>query len=149
MLKRNCGFTLIEIMVVVAVILIILVIALPNMLRSRMNANEIAAIGHCRLVSNACQSYYSNNMPHAYPTGLTDLVAPTSVPPYIDTALSSGKKQGYEFTYTFVNEDSFTLRANPKTPGRTGVRYFYVDETGVIRANASQEAGPTDTPVSG
>lgn len=147
--RRNSGFTLIEIMVVVAVILIVLTLALPGMLRSRMNTNEIAAIGHCRLLASSCQSFYTNVSPHSYPSNLKNLVSPTSVPPYIDTTLASGEKQGYKFEYSLVSEESFTVLASPTNPGRTGVRYFYVDETGVIRGRTGGPAGPTDPPVSG
>jgi hypothetical protein len=114
-----------------------------------MNANELAAIAHCRLISNSCQSYYSNTIPHTYPSLLTDLIAPNSNPPYIDTTLASGERQGYVFEYNLVNEDSFTLRASPKTPGRTGIRYFYVDELGVVHNKDNEEAGPNDPIVSG
>ncbi|MDD5291949.1 MAG: type II secretion system protein [Candidatus Omnitrophica bacterium] len=148
-IRRKSGFTLVEIMVVVAIILIVMTLALPNILRSRMNANEVAAIAHCRLISTACQSYYSNSIPHVYPNSLEDLIEPNSSPAYIDTTLASGEKQGYIFTYDLVNEDSFTLNAAPRTPGRTGVRYFYTDETGVIRNKNDEEAGPDDPPVSG
>ena len=149
MFRGKLGFTLVEIMVVVGIILIVLTLALPAMLRSRLHANEVAAISHCRLISNACQAFYTHVNPHTYPTSFDDLIAPTSDPPYIDTVLASGEKQGYEFNYTRVDEDSFTLRANPRTPGRTGSRYFYVDETGVIRNAEGGEAGAGDDPVSG
>lgn len=149
MLRKVSGFTLIEIMVVIGVILIILALALPNMLRSRLNANEIAAIANCRLISNACQSFYTNVMPHAYPRRLSDLIAPTSVPPYIDSLLASGLKQGYRLIFAYVNSEAFTLNANPRTVGKTGIRYFFVDETGVIRANSTGPAGASDPPVGG
>ena len=149
MIRKSFGFTLIEIMVVVSVILIVLSLALHNILRSRMIANEASAIAHCRLISNACQSYYVNVIPHTYPSSLGDLITPTSDPPYIDTVLAFGEKQGYQFNYTFVDEENFTLRANPKTEGRTGKRYFFVDETGMICNKEGGEAGPDDDPVSG
>jgi type II secretory pathway pseudopilin PulG len=136
-------------MIVISIILILATLALPTMLRSRMNANELAAIAHCRLIANSCQSYYSNIIPHTYPSVLTDLIAPNSNPSYIDDTLASGERQGYIFDYNLVNEDAFTLTASPKTPGRTGVRYFYVDETGVIRNKDNEEAGPNDPVVSG
>ncbi|MDD5618455.1 MAG: prepilin-type N-terminal cleavage/methylation domain-containing protein [Candidatus Omnitrophica bacterium] len=146
-LRRKSGFTLVEIMIVVGIILIIVTLAMPNMLRSRMNANELAAIAHCRLISNSCQSFYSNTIPHVYPVELKELASPESGPSYIDVTLASGEKQGYDFIYK-SGEDIFSLWANPRTPGRTGVRYFYVDETGIIHHNAEEEAGPEDPAVS-
>jgi prepilin-type N-terminal cleavage/methylation domain-containing protein len=147
------GFTLVEIMVVVAIIVILIALTVPNMLRSRMTANEVAAIANCRTISNACQAYYANRIPHMYPPiGLSDLIAPESNPPYIDNALAGATdadhaKQGYYYVYTYIDAEHFTLKANPKVYGRTGNRYFYVDETGVIKANSTQEAGPNDTPI--
>ena len=101
------------------------------------------------MISNACQSYYSNQIPHEYPSSLEDLIEPNSVPPYIDVNLASGEKQGYLFEYSALDDDIFSLNANPKTPGKTGVRYFYVDETGVIRSSSEGEAGIDNAPVSG
>ena len=147
--EKNSGFTLVEIMVVVAVIIIVLTLALPTILRSRIIGNEASAIAHCRLIYNACQSYYANVIPHTYPLILEGLIKPTSNPPYIDSTLASGEKQGYQFCYTFGDEESFVLRANPKNPGRTGNRYFYVDEMGTITNKEGGEAGPDDDPVSG
>jgi len=148
-IRSKSGFTLIEIMIVVGILLVLATLALPTMLRSRMNANELAAITHCRLISNSCQSFYSNAMPHTYPSALEDLALPNSNPPYIDEILASGERQGYIFGYTLVDEDTFILKASPKSPGRTGIRYFYVDETGVIHNKDGEEAGPNDPVVSG
>jgi len=148
MSKNKAGFTLIEIMIVVGVILVIVALGLPSMLRSRMNANELAAVAACRIISNACQLYYTNDLPHSFPEGLNNLALPDSDPPYIDSALASGQKQGYKFEYSFVNSEAFTLRADPTRPGRTGARYFFVDETGLIRAREGGQAGVDDKPVS-
>ncbi|MFH1622713.1 MAG: prepilin-type N-terminal cleavage/methylation domain-containing protein [Candidatus Omnitrophota bacterium] len=152
--KKISGFTLIEIMVVIGVIVILLALAIPSLLRSRINANETAAIANCRLVANACQLYYGNIIPHEYPAnsgpaGLGNLISPASVPPYIDETLASGEKQGYAFIYNRVDEEMFTFRASPVREGRTGNRYFYVDETGMITNKLGESAGPTDDPVSG
>ena len=147
--RKDSGFTLVEIMVVVGVIIVILALALPSMLRSRMNANELAAIAHCRLVANACQSYYVNVLSHTYPAGFEELA--TSNPPYIDSTFNANRpeRQGYVFIYTRRNSESFWLRADPIRRGRTGVRYFYVDETGVVTNRVGGQAGPDDPPVSG
>lgn len=152
-MKRNQGFTLVEIMVVVAIMAVLIALTVPNMLRSRMTANEVAAIAGCRTISNACQAYYANHLPHKYPpTGLSELIVPESDPPYIDNVLAQAidedhAKQGYYYIYTPVDDEHFSLKANPKVYGRTGGRYFYIDETGVIKANPTQEAGPDDTAI--
>jgi len=141
------GFTLIEVMIVVAIISILAALAIMSMLRSRLNANEMAAIASLRTISTGAQNYYARASPHAYPAELNDLGDPDSNPPYIDELLASGEKQGYLLVYTYVSDDVYTCRANPKTPGKTGNRYFYVDDTGRITANASAEAGPNDPMV--
>lgn len=146
------GFTLIEIMIVVAIIAVTAALAIPNMLRSRITVNEVAAIAACRLISNACQAYYANHIPHVYPTSLSDLIKPGSDPPYIDDVLAGATttdmaKQGYYYIYqNFPEEEQFTLNAEPKNE-RTGKRHFYVDQDGFITANATGMAGPNDTPV--
>jgi len=144
--KRG-GFTLVEIMIVVAIIMTLATLAISSVLRSRHNANEVAAIASCRTIGTAAQSFYANNFPHAYPSGLSDLVSPISVPPYIDSVLASGTKQGYNFTYNSVTSESFTLNSDPVVSGRTGSRHFFVDETNVIKANSAAQAGSNDPVV--
>jgi len=136
------GFTLAEIMVVVAIVIVLLAIAMPNFLRSRVIANETAALANCRSINNASQLYHINQ--ETYPASLSGLVEPASDPPYIDSALASGYKQGYEFAYTLVDSGHFTLNANPTTSGLLRGRYFFMDESGIIRANSDGPAGPTD-----
>ncbi|NQV04581.1 MAG: hypothetical protein HQ532_03690, partial [Candidatus Omnitrophica bacterium] len=75
------------------------------------------------------------------------LVSPVSDPPYIDSVLASGTKQGYNFTYALVDSESFTFNAAPVSPGKTGSRYFFADEGGAIKANATGQAGPDDAAV--
>lgn len=142
------GFTLVEIMIVIAIIVTLAAISIPIFLTSRINANETSAIVSCRTIQSACQSYYMNIIPHTYPSALEDLISPNSDPPYLDTVLAINKqKQGYRFEYAFNNSESFYVYADPITPGRTGNRYFFVDETGVTRARTGGRAGPADTPV--
>ena len=131
------GFTLVEIMIVVAIIALLAAIAIPNLLRARHNANEAAAIGATRTLSTAMESFRAAQTPPAYPDALSDLSG--ADPPYIDDALgdavdAANAKQGYFYTYAqggTVNE--YTLTANPATTGVTGTRIFFVDESGVIR----------------
>ena len=142
--SRN-GFTLIEIMVTIAIIATIAAMAISSMLRSRMHANETIAVTSCKTVASACQSYFSTK--DTYPSSLADLAAPNSNPPYIDDNLATGQKAGYDFTYRLNNPVSFALNASPTYPGRTGERYFYIDETGLLTFNKDGAAGPNDTPV--
>ncbi|MDP2923390.1 MAG: type II secretion system protein [Candidatus Omnitrophota bacterium] len=140
------AFTLIEIMVVLAIILILVTLVIPNILRLRINSNEIAAVSNLNTLGKAAQQYCMQNG-YKYPQNLTDLTLPTSNPPYISQELASGSLSGYLFAYTYVDDDNFYVKANPKSVGKTGVRYFYLDETGVIRYNLEQEAGANDPPV--
>lgn len=108
--KIKKGFTLIEIIIVIAIISLLATFAIPQMLRSRMNANELGAIAALRTISDACQAYYNAVVPHTYPSALTDLTYPNSNPSYIDPALAnavnaSSSKQGYYFTYTLIDSD--------------------------------------------
>ena len=75
------------------------------------------------------------------------MVLPVSDPPYIDSVLATGTKQGYNFTYELVDSESFTVNAAPVSSGKTGSRYFFSDESGTIRANATGPAGPDDAIV--
>ena len=85
--------------------------------------------------------YYVDNG-RVYPTQLTDLSGE-----YISPELASGSKSGYIFSYTQDNEDQFHINASPRTPGRTGTQYYYLDETNIIRYNSDGEAGPDDPSI--
>lgn len=136
------GFTLLEIMIVLAIVVALLTIAVPGLLRSRVIANETAALTNCRAINNACQLYHMNQ--ENYPDSLSSMVEPVSNPPYIDTTLATGRKQGYAFIYKLVDADHFTLNANPISSGLLKGRYFYTDESGIIRVRKDGPAGPDD-----
>ncbi|MFH1778485.1 MAG: prepilin-type N-terminal cleavage/methylation domain-containing protein [Candidatus Omnitrophota bacterium] len=127
------GFTLVEIMIVVAIIALLAAIAIPNLLRARHNANETAAIGALRTLASACISYRAVNA--AYPTTLGALSG--STPPYIDATLGTGTKQGYIFTAPAGTANIFSVTATPESTGVTGTRIFYVSEDGVIKLTNS------------
>lgn len=129
------GFTLVEIMIVVAIIALLAAIAIPNLLRARHNANEAAAIASLRAISTACESFRAVQTPSTYPATLAALG--TAIPPYIDNTLSGGTKQGYGFVYALVTANQYTCTATPSAIGVTGTRVFFVDETGVIRLNTA------------
>ncbi|OGX28129.1 MAG: hypothetical protein A2879_04815 [Omnitrophica WOR_2 bacterium RIFCSPHIGHO2_01_FULL_49_10] len=127
------GFTLVEIMIVVAIIALLAAIAIPNLLRARHNANEAAAIASVRTISTACESFRAAQSPVTYPANLAALSGAN--PPYIDATLGTGTKQGYTFVYALVGANQYTVTASPVTPNVTGTRVFFVDEAGVIRLN--------------
>lgn len=134
------GFTLIEIMIVVAIVLIIITVAVPNILRSRVVANEGAAIANLKTLSTACQAYHIDNQ--SYPSLLSDLSGAS--PAYIDNVLGQGTKQGYQFIYELADADHFSIYADPLHTGLLKGRYFYLDESGAIRRNEDERAGPDD-----
>jgi len=143
------GFTLVEIMIVVAIIALLAAIAIPNLLRTRLNANEGAAIGNMHALVTALGSFQAAQSPPAYPTTLGALGSAN--PPYVDAVLAPpgmvGTKQGYTFTYTNASANVYTITASPVTANVTGIRGFFADQSGVIRVAAVAPATVADNPI--
>ncbi|MFH2138824.1 MAG: prepilin-type N-terminal cleavage/methylation domain-containing protein [Candidatus Omnitrophota bacterium] len=132
------GFTLVEIMIVVAIIALLAAIAIPNLLRARHNANEAAAQATCKTISTACESFRAAQTVPTYPATLAAMTGAT--PAYIDTTVDTvttgAAKQGYNFVYTFINANQFVCSARAATIGVTGTRMFCINESGVLRSGA-------------
>ncbi len=141
MRKAERGFTLVEIMIVVAIIALLAAIAIPNVLRGRTTANETAAIGNMRALISSLEMYRSvaSNYPATanwvtamYPAG----GAPAFGPPTFNAAmtpLGTPTVQGYKYLYASAGAGSYTVQATPTTMNTTGTRAFFINESGQVR----------------
>ena len=138
--KTQRGFTLLEIIFVVAVLGIITTFAVPSYLSSRMAANEGAAIGALRLISAA--EVIHNERYGSYGT-LDELIARGLV----DPTFGNATRRGYMIDTITVNTFEYTAFADPENFGTSGERYFYIDDSGVIRQATGSPADASAPPV--
>lgn len=135
-LRKIKSFTLVELMIVVGLVLLLAGIAIPNLLRARATAQEAAAMAAVRCLISAQTTYRATHSQYA---NLSQLYA--DHPPYIDSVIASGNKQGYTFSINGISGSQFYVTAVPKIS--MAVRSFYGDEDGILcRSNTTNIAAP-------
>lgn len=156
MIRRSTGFTLVELLVVVATVAVIAAIAVPGLIRARMSGNEASAIGSLRAINSGESAFASSCGRDGYATSLDDLaLMPSgSTQAFISPDLSRNDivKSGYRFALdadaapgvvvdmgttacvgvTSTLASSYFANADPVTPGGTGTRYFGSDKRGTL-----------------
>jgi len=145
--KSKKAFTLVELMIAIGIIILLFALSITSLIRSRMTANETAAIRTLKTLHSVYASFRVINP--RYPWGLWELGTQASDPPYIDDDLAnqSARRQGYVFSYEGTNRvegenlvstgddrglNTFLISAQPEFPGVTGNRIFYVDQSGEV-----------------
>ncbi len=138
--ERQKGFTLIELMIVVAIIAIIAAIAIPSLMNARKSGNQASAVASLKAIISVNQMYrtrfqtYAPRLVHLIDAG------------YIDEGFSDAIKSGYEFFYNGTGE-AWVCLVNPRVAGRTGDLYYFSDAQGVIRFSPTPVAGAGSPPI--
>ena len=143
------GFSLVELLIVIAIITILLAVAIPHLMSTRSGASETVVIREIQTIHQA-QIQYSSQF-GKFASSLVELGPPAtgsagpSAANLIPASLASGDKDGYVFTIAST-PGGFMVHANPQVFGKTGRRTFYLDENGVVHQNWGQEPATANSP---
>jgi type IV pilus assembly protein PilA len=150
MRQRFRGFSLVELLVVMAIIAIVLAVGIPLLSKARLSAEETMVVREMHTIGQAQTQYQSQF--GKYAAALIELGPPIrggvdgpQAAHLIPVNLASGEKNGYVFTMT-SNAGGFTVAARPKVFGSTGRRTFYLDQDGVVHQNWGPELASADSP---
>ncbi|MFZ0733875.1 MAG: prepilin-type N-terminal cleavage/methylation domain-containing protein [Candidatus Sulfotelmatobacter sp.] len=154
-MQKQKGFSLIELLIVVAIILIIAAIAVPELTRARVAADESSAVGSMRSINTAEISYNAAYPTNGFTITLSQLGSPagpctpsTATGCFIDSVLSTGSKSGYVFASGAgscggaIPLSCYSVVATPQFPAYTGARNFCSFEDGVVRYSSGGLTNP-------
>ena len=151
--RRQRGFSLIELLIVIAIILVIAAIAVPKYNQVQMGAREMAVIREISTIHQAQTQYYSQfgrfaeNLMQLGPSANSQAASPSAAD-LIPAELAKGVKNGYQFTVQLTKE-GYQVNANPVAFNNTGRRTFFSDQSMVIRNNFTAEPATAQSPEMG
>ena len=153
-MQRERGFTLIELVIVLGIILVIAAVAIPSVIGAKIKANETSAIAAIKTIETAQASYETTYPTLGYASSLAELGGPDSCKPapenacLIDEVLTDGEKSGYVFTVVSNRPargaaTSYVVAAAPLNYNRTGARRFCATEKNLVRWDKNTEGSTT------